>query len=189
MEIKTYQELASLTREELDAFTPEELETLKTSIADNEAQSAEARKKETEDFAKAKELAENYKIRAEKAEKAAKGGGEPPKEPQGLSNKDVLYLAKADIHEDDLDEVLDWAKFKGVDVREAHKQMKPRLDLKTEERKSAQVTQIKGARGATAPTAEDLISKASKGQLPETDEDIQALADAEMARKVALSKR
>ena len=153
MEITTFKELASLTREELDAFTPEELETLKTSIADNEAQTAEARKKEAEDFAKAKELAENYKIRAEKAEKEAKkGGGEPPKESPELSTKDVLFLAKADIHEDDMDEVLEWSKFKKISVSDAFKQLKPTLDVRSEERKSAQVTQTKGARGATAPT-------------------------------------
>ncbi|KKQ75520.1 MAG: hypothetical protein US97_C0039G0009 [Microgenomates group bacterium GW2011_GWF1_38_5] len=112
-----------------------------------------------------------------------------PEAEQGLTSKDVLYLAKADVHEDDIDTVLEWAKFKNISVKDAHGELKGVLATKDEERRSAQVTQTKGARGASAPTAEDLISQASKGQLPETDEGIEALAAAEMARKIALSKR
>lgn len=184
-EIKTWADFGALTKEQLDAYTPEEMETLKTSVAENEAKTVESRKKESEDFAKAKELAENYKIRAEKAEKEAKkGAGDPPKTSPELSTKDVLYLAKADIHEDDMDEVLTFAKFKNISLSEAHKQYKPILDVRAEERKSAQATQTKGARGASKPTPEDLISRASKGQLPEKDEDIEALAAARMALKI-----
>lgn len=129
--------------------------------------------------------------RAKKAEKALKEVKpvEKPAETPDLSNKDILYLAKADVHEDDIDEVLEWAKFKKVDVKEAHKQLKGVLDTKAEQRRSAEVTQTKGSRGASKPSNEDLISRASKGQLPDKDEDIEALAAAEMATKIAKSKR
>src|SRR3990167_5307710 len=191
MEIKNWADFGALTKEELDAFTPEELEALKTSVADNEAKLADERKAKDDELAKAKEIAENQRIRAEKAEKEAKkgGGGEPPKEPQELTRKELLYLAKADIHEDDNDTVIEWAKFRNISVKDAHGELKGVLATKAEERRSAQATQTKGARGATAATAEDLLSQASKGQLPETDEGIEALAAAEMARKIAQSKR
>ena len=103
---------------------------------------------------------------------------------EGLANKDILYFAKADIHEDDIDTVLEWAKFKNIGVKEAHAELKAVLSTKEEERRSAQVTQTRGARGSTAPTAQDLISKARKGNLPEKDEDIEALAEAEMQMKL-----
>src|SRR3990167_9936467 len=112
-----------------------------------------------------------------------------PEAGQGLSSKDILYLAKADVKEDEIDTVLEWAKFKNISVKDAHGELKGVLETKAEKRRSAQVTQTKGARGAFAPTAEDLLSQASQGQLPETDEGIEALAVAEMARKIAQSKR
>ena len=108
---------------------------------------------------------------------------------EGLTNKDILYFAKADIHEDDIDTVLEWSKFKNISVKEAHNELKAVLATKSEERRSAQATQIRGARGATASTAQDLISNARKGILSEKDEDIEALAMAEMALKIAESKR
>ena len=188
MEVKTWADFGALPKEELDALTPEELESLKTSITDSETQIAETRKKEAEDYTKTKELAENYKIRAEKAERESKKGGgstiESNKGQEGLANKDILYFAKADIHEDDIDTVLEWAKFKNIGVKEAHAELKAVLSTKEEERRSAQVTQTRGARGSTAPTAQDLIAKARKGNLPEKDEDIEALAEAEMQMKL-----
>ena len=69
MEIKTWLDFGTLSREALDAYTPEELDSLKESITNNEAKAVEDLKREREDFVKTKELAENYKIRAEKAEK------------------------------------------------------------------------------------------------------------------------
>ena len=114
---------------------------------------------------------------------------EEPEAEQGLTSKDVLYLAKADVHEDDIDTVLEWAKFKNISVKDAHGELKGVLATKAEERRSAQVTQTKGARGASAPTAEDLLSQASKGQLPETDEGIEALAAAEMQMKLNKLKK
>src|SRR3990167_10113162 len=65
---------------------------------------------------------------------------------EDFSNKDFLYLAKADVHEDDIDTVLEWAKFKKIGVKEAHGELKAILEVKAEERKSAQVTQTKGAK-------------------------------------------
>ena len=71
MENKTWADFAALPKEDLDAYSPEELEELKTSITDNEANLTKEREAELD---KSKEYGENQKIRAEKAEKDVKAG-------------------------------------------------------------------------------------------------------------------
>jgi uncharacterized protein Smg (DUF494 family) len=147
-----------------------------------------------EELTKAQELAKNQKIRAEKAEKEAKDAKARLAELEGksadvsgLSNKDVIFIAKSDIHSDDLDEVLEWAKFKKVDVSEAYKQLKGQLDLKNEQRKTAQATQITtGKRGNTKDSGEELLTRAERtGEVPETTEGMQALFRAKLAKKLS----
>lgn len=135
---------------------------------------------------KSKELADNYKVRAEKAERDLKNkpNGEGNSSTSDLSSKDVIFLAKADIHEDDMDEVLDWAKFKKVPVSEAYKQLKTTLQVRSEERKSANTANTGNARrGSSQATSEALISQARSGKIPESDEDIQRLVKAKMGIK------
>ena len=132
---------------------------------------------------KAEELANNYKQRAEKAENELKNSKVIPKE-EGLSQKDVIYLAKANIHEEDVDEVVELAKLKKITVAEAHKYMTPILETRAEERKTASATQTKGgARGSAKVTGEDLIARAKEGKLPETDEDWDKLTEARLEAK------
>lgn len=102
-----------------------------------------------------------------------------------LTEKDRIFLAKADIHEDDLDEVLDRAKSKGISVKDALAQVKPLLDARTEERRTAAATHTKGgARGAAKPTGNDLLEKAERtGEIPDSDDGIQAIAEARLAKK------
>ena len=67
---------------------------------------------------KADEIAKNQKIRAEKAEKATpKNAGETSKEEYSL--KDILALR--DVHGDDVDTLVEYAKFKKIPVAEAKK--------------------------------------------------------------------
>lgn len=139
--------------------TDEEKEQLKAKVAELES--------------KNKQLYE----RAKKQKEVAKE--------DGLSNKDVLFLAKADIHQDDLDEVLDWAKFKKVPVNEAYKQLKDTLDVRAEQRKTAAATQTRGsARGASKVSGEDLLTKAERtNEVPDTDEGMAELFKARLARR------
>lgn len=104
----------------------------------------------------------------------------------GLSNKDVLFLAKADVHEDDIDELLEWAKFKKVPVQEAFKLLKSTLDVRNEERRTAQATQIRGgARGSAKVNGEELLAKAQRtGEVPDTTEGMQALFQARLKRMI-----
>ena len=125
----------------------------------------------------------DQKLRAEKAENELKNNKVVPKE-EGLSQKDVIYLAKADIHEEDVDEVVELAKLKKITVAEAHKYMTPILETRAEERKTASATQTKGgARGSVKVTGEDLMAQARKGKLPETDEDWDKLQLARLEAK------
>ena len=170
------------------------METENIENLDSQNEETPVEEKPTEDVEALKETNKQLYERAKKAETALKEvKAQKPVEKaevkSELSNKDFLYLAKADVHEDDVDIVLEWAKFKGVDVKQAHKDMKPILDTKAEERKSAQATQTKGSRGASKPTHDEVLSQASQGNLPEKDADIESLAAARMASKIAGTKR
>ncbi len=130
---------------------------------------------------KAKELAENYKVRAEKAEKAAKSvkSVEAPVQKTGeLSPKDMLAVVNAKVAEEDLDEVVDYAKFKGISVTEALKTsaIKATLAERSEQRNTAVATNTGTARrGSTQMTGEALLSNAAAGKLPESDSEIERL--------------
>lgn len=111
-------------------------------------------------------------------------------EKDGLSNKDLLFLAKTDIHEDDIEEVQDWAKFKKVSISEAYKQLKGTLDIRNEERKTADATSTKpGARGTTKTSPADVLSKAERGEVIETDEGMRDLFKARIDRKLNRNKK
>lgn len=142
---------------------------------------------EIAELRKRADLADNYKKRAEKAEKEAKASKPKAPSQDDLSSRDVLYLAKADIHEDDLQEVLDTAKQKGITMSDAHKYLKPILDVRQQERTTALATQTgRGMRGANKTSGEDLLRKAERtGEVPTDDAGLRALAEARLARKKA----
>lgn len=182
MEIKTWADFGALPKEELDTYSPEEIETMKVSIAENEAKLAEDFKKKEEEYAKAKELAENYKIRAEKAEKAEKTKKEGKEE---MESKDIYALVKADVPEEDVDEVRAFATYKKMSVAEAlkDKTLKSILSDRAEERRTANLSQVKGARVSSKITGEALIEKIQKGEEVKI-EDIDKLVEARMKAKM-----
>lgn len=145
------------------------------------AEKAEAAKK-------AQELAENYKVRAEKAEKALKGSAgkasEPSKKSPEFSLKDIRALS--DVHDEDVDEVVEYAKFKGITPAEAKNTtvIKTLLKDREEQRKIAAATATGTARrGSNKNTDEALLENANKGILPDNDEDIARLARVRFALK------
>lgn len=145
-------------------------------------------KKGSDEFAKATELVNNYKTRAEKAEKALKEGS-GSSTTSDLPSKDIIYLSKASIHEDDVDEVIDMARLKKVSVQEAHTFMKPILSQREEERKTALATQTRGGnRSGVQHTPAAVLEKANRGELPESDADIAALAEARMQARINAKK-
>lgn len=144
-------------------------------------------------LAKAEELANNYKRRAEKAEEEAKKTRVPTKETpvahvkgNDMSFRDTVAIVKANVPEEDIDEVLDYAKFKGVSIVDALKSdtIKATLSLRAEQRNTASATHVGSARrGAVKISDEALVSNAEKGNVPESDEEITRLLKIKMGVK------
>jgi len=186
-DIKTWADLGALTEEERSAYTPEDLEALKTSIAENEAKVSEERKIKDEELAKANEIAENQRIRAEKAEKEAKEG-KKEKDEQSLTAKDALAFIEAKVSSEDYDEVIRIAKILGKTPVEALKDKTTQAILATrlEERRTAEATQTgKTQRGVSKTTGEDLLERAeSTGEVPEDEEGMRKMFQAKLAKKL-----
>lgn len=122
------------------------------------------------ELAKAKQLANNYKIRAEKAEKLAKQKpSETPK--QSIPAIDDATLARIySVHEDDFQEVKDMATFKGISIAEALKlgATKAILAEKAEFRETAQKSNTGNARASATKVSDDtLLKNLSDGKIPE----------------------
>jgi hypothetical protein len=130
-------------------------------------------------------------IKAEKerlAQENRKQKKEDKKEeaPLGYSLQDIRSLQG--VHDQDVDEVTDFAKYKGISISEAvkHPIMATILREKEEQRKTALVTNTGPAkRGSSMQTDEQLVANMLQGRLPESDDEIRRLAEARMAMKKA----
>jgi hypothetical protein len=133
--------------------------------------------------------AEREKARADKAEATIVKAKAKPKvatQTDGLTTSDILALAKADIADEDIDEVLEWAKFKKISISDALKSssIKATLTEKAEERKSAQAVHTTGGRRAGGTVSDErLLSDASKGIMPDSEEDIARIARLRFLKK------
>lgn len=135
---------------------------------------------------KAREIAENQKVRAERAESKAKSVKTAPQVKSELSTIDIIALTKANIETEDIEEVLDYAKFKGISVTEALKSpvVKATLSDRAEQRNVSLATNTGGSkRGVAKISDESLIAGATKGNLPESDADIDRLMKAMLFQK------
>lgn len=148
---------------------------------------------ELAELKKKADLAENYKIRAEKAEKEAKKLKESKKDSSSskdeltLTTKDTLALINAKVSTDNFDTVVDWAKFKKIPISEALKDrtLQAVLREKEEEKITAEATTTRGVqRGIQKQTPEEIVSRASKGLLSDSDEDMDKLVEARMQLKL-----
>lgn len=199
-------ELDTLIQQKLEADT--EFQNSLADLSDEDKDKAIANKKSElieqeliiskNEGSKNKELADNYKIRAEKAEKALPpkkdgeekkaGEGESPKkntsgeDDKDLSSKDLLAIINAKVHADDVDEVVEYAKFKKISVEEALKSdvIKTTLSQKDEQRKIAEGTNTRdgngGRKGNYKVSDDALLKKGETGELPESDDDLKRLA-------------
>lgn len=167
------------TEEEQDSLNPEEEQDDSLNSSEEDVSS------------KLKELAQNYRIRAEKAEKQAKTlkeklEKESPRESKGeLSQSDLIGLIRADVHEDDIQDVVDYAKLKKISVSEALKAnvVKSLLTEKKEERTTAEATATGNKRsGVRIPTGKEILYQAEQGNMPESEEEIGKLIDARYSR-------
>ena len=175
MDTNNDEEIILNTQEEVDSNAAETDESSEESVEDMRAR-----------LAKAEELANNYKIRAEKAEKKAK---EPEAKTQSrqkdndLSTMDIIALSKANIEQEDMVDVLEYAKFKGISISDVLKSpvFKVILQEKVELRTTAAATNTGGARRQTGKVSDEaLLASASKGNLPESEEEISRLVRLQM---------
>ena len=128
-------------------------------------------------LAKAEELANNYKIRAEKAEKAkvAPAPNKPAVQATAYTLEDQIAILKADVPVEDISVVQEYANFKKIPLAEAVKSpiVKAELAERKELRTSAQAANVGSSkRGSGKVTDDMLIANAGKGQLPESEDDM-----------------
>jgi len=167
---------------EQDSNVQEE-EVLETSEEEVLETSNEEGNDESDELAKAKELAQNYKIRAEKAEKLAKLSkvapvSKPAPTAGELSTKDIYSLMEAKVPEGDIEKVQDIAKLKGISVSEALKLplTKQILADENEQRQTASAANVGGSKRGSAKVSDgSLVSEADKGNMPENDADLDRL--------------
>ena len=180
--------------EQVDALNQQEEATLEIAedvvgdeetIDDVRAMLAQAEEAKT----KAEEIAENQRIRAEKAERIAKGKTEVkpevrPKANDVLSSMDTIAFISAGVtSKEDIDEVLDYAKLKNISPAEALQAnvVKSILAEKVEQRRTAEATNTGAARRGTSKISdEQVLVNVAQGKFPE---DPEALAEARMNAK------
>ena len=161
--------------EEIDIFDEsDDVETLKEKLEKSESN----RKQLFERIKKAEALVKEKQVKPEaKVEKEVN---------DNLSQKDMFVLIKANVHEDDILEITDYAKMKGISVADAMKTsiVKTILSEREEERETALNTATGNTRrGASKPNPAQLLEKAQKGELPEGKDDMDALVKAQFERK------
>lgn len=104
---------------------------------------------------------------------------------QTLSIKDSFALMKANVHEDDIEDIAEYAKFKKTSIAEVLKSgvVKSMLAEKEEFRKSQEASTTPNAKRATPKVTDDaILENARKGKLGESEEDIKALFKARMKK-------
>ena len=182
---------------DLDTSTQEETEEVEETKEEETTEEETPKTLSEEDIVELKKkagLAENYKIRAEKAEKKNKQAPkvEKKEDTDNLSTKDVLALTGSGIHADDYDEVIKVAKILDKNVSEALKDetLKTILDTRVEQRKTAEATNTnEKGRGGQKSDGESLLTKAeSTGEVPEDKAGMDKLAEARMVRLKANAK-
>lgn len=145
-------------------------------------------------------IGQKIKHRKEADELRKAGATVPPKNSEvkvdgDLSAKDAMVLMNAKVtEEEDINEVVEYAKFKKISIADALKAsvVKTSLAEKAEFRKTAEATNTSaGRRGSSKPSGEALLDKASDGQVPEEsdDEGIEKLAAARQDQKKARNSK
>lgn len=133
---------------------------------------------ETERLArqKAEENYNNQKIRAEKAEKGNKN--KTAETSKGLSQSDLIAVLKANVSQDDIEEVAEYASLKKISVADALKSnvVKAILQEKEEIRKTSEASNVGNARRVSSQVSdESLIEKARNGDFPDSESDLKRM--------------
>ena len=164
-----------------DEIDEEVILTTPTEVVEETIETVETQEESVEEIkarlAKAEELANNYKIRAEKAEKKSKTETKPTSN-SDLSGLDILTLSKANVDSEDVEEVVNWAKYKGVSVSEALKsnELNAILNVRKDMRVTANASNTGASRRQTGKLSDEaLLNLARSGKMPESEEDLDRL--------------
>lgn len=153
--------------------TQEEVELEEVESSTEEEETVDWKAKALEEEARRKKAEETI----EKAKKKSKTA--PSVATNGLSTADIIALTRANIEDEDIDEVIDYAKYRKISVSEALKStvVKATLSEKAEERKSAQAVYTgSGTRRAGGSISDErLMADAQKGIMPDSEADLARL--------------
>ena len=168
-EVQDVEEVEETTETTETVDTTEDVETLKKTI-----KTLEAQKNHWKD--KANKPAE---VSVKETPKAAKQ--------EELSTRDVFVLVKNNVAEEDIQDVVDYAKMKKITVADALKSsfVKSILKDKEQERQTASATSTGASRRTVSKVSDEtILSKASsKGELPDSDDDMARLIKARKGLK------
>ena len=164
----------------------DDADTIKTKVADYKSKVDErnkqlyARVKKSEGF----ELVDGKWVKPQ-APIEKKPNDTDPSE-KSLSQKDLITLITAKVPEEDMEEVIEYAQFRKITVKDALESpvIKNILSTKAEQRKVAEGTATGAGktRGSSKLSDEALLSNAEKGTLPESDEDMKRLASLQLKK-------
>lgn len=129
---------------------------------------------------------EHWREKAEKKSERTETSKVAPKKSLDLSPVDIIAISKANIEAEDIEDVLEYARFKGIPVTEALKSsvVKATLSEKAELRKSAEATNTGSTRRGTSQLSDaQLLENARKGILPDSDADLDRLTSLQVNRK------
>lgn len=124
---------------------------------------------------------ENETLKAQKdhwRDKATKKVEAPKDFTSDISTTDLYSLVAAKVSQDDVPEVKEYAKMKGITVTEALKTsfIKILLNDREEQRATAKATNVANGRRSSAKLSDDaLVNKARKGELPDDDDELDRL--------------
>lgn len=178
--------------EEVILNTQEESVELNTTYSSEEGAEQEESFDWKAEALKLKELSDNYKIRAEKAERKVKVAPETKQEVKSVNGrstenlKDIYALVEAKVPEEDISEVEDYAKYKGISIAEALKTQAVRsiLNEKSEMRNVASATNTGGSKRVGGRVSDEtLLANAEKGNFPDSDAEIDRLVKLQFSKK------
>lgn len=98
-----------------------------------------------------------------------------------MSPADLVAVMQAGVHADDMERVERFAIAEGIPIREAVKnpELRAMLEVRNEQRNTAVATNVEAVRrGNSKPSAEALMQRAQKGDIPTSDDEIEALVSA-----------
>ena len=145
--------------------------------------------------AKLQEAYENQKKRAEKAENKSSDNKDNKKvvdtkktsKADDLTPKDLYALMENKVPKEDVDDVVQYARFSKISIDDALDSdfVKRLLADKSEKRATARATNIGyNRRGSGKVSEQALLQKASQnGELPDNDDDLDRLIDARLEQK------